>query len=87
MIFLYLFDQAYNSYHENTEKIFIFLPSRDTVLNTAQWKTVIGFSTGCSDKKGNRNVTRIVESIMTRSDHEFEIVLLSEKIYSGNGDI
>ena len=45
---------------------------------------VIGFSAGGSDKnKGNGNVTRIVESIMAKSGHEFEMVLLADKVYSG----
>ena len=47
-------------------------------------KAVIGFSAEGSDRnKGNGNVTRMVESIMTKSGHEFEMVLLTEKVYSG----
>jgi len=45
---------------------------------------IIGFSAGSSDRgRRDGNVTRMVESIMSRSGHESEIVRLAEKEYSG----
>ena len=45
---------------------------------------IIGFSAGNYDpSRRDGNVTRMVESIMRQSGHEFEMVRLAEKEYSG----
>jgi multimeric flavodoxin WrbA len=45
---------------------------------------IIGFSAGTCDRgRRDGNVTRMVESIMSRSGHESEMVRLGEKTYSG----